>query len=105
MNVQSFINLASKFPSLGTLRLEKLIQFQVIQAAQVARPTIEISLGDSSKAPDILPITIQHLLSKLIGENMDITQQLWEILKDEVWSLTLSTQTQGNESIISYNRC
>jgi len=82
MNVQSFINLASKFPSLGTLRLEKLIQF--IQAAQVARPTIEISLVDSSKAPDILPITIQHLLSKLIGENLDITRQLWEILKDEV---------------------
>jgi hypothetical protein len=75
MNVQSFINLASKFPSLGTWRLEKLIQF--IQAAQVARPTIEISLVDSSKAPDILPISIQHPPSAYNTFSLNLLEKIW----------------------------
>jgi hypothetical protein len=73
---------------LRTLTLEEINLFTRL-AAQLKRDIqLPLPLDQSNPecAPDILPPTIEEFLSKAVGIPLSCIEDLWDILKEHVWS-------------------
>ena len=95
------LSLATAFGHVPHVYLSNVIRF--LKFAGLAKATVEWGVKDKSHPPTDLPPNVQHLLARLIDEDVSMIQTYWDALKDYLWEQAPETFHAEPQDICAYN--